>query len=439
MMFPGMSMSFWHRLLFLLVLVCQMVQARRDDDIELTMSPMPYTLEDSSVACLDVNRLTFPVGHQMFDSLYTRLRGLICEGDASLRVLHIGGSHVQAGVFSGRMRSNMQSFATSHESAGLGMTFPFSVLGTNGPREYTYESTGKWEKCRNLESSPVYSLGLSGAVIATGDLASTLTFRSSRPFESVLVYGGSLSDTAWVYPVMVAGEDTLYSSRGSGDMGYEFLFSQPVNECTLALAGDSCGGFIFRGLVVDPYMPGLLYSASGINGAAVPSWLRCELLERELQPIAPDLVLLAIGINDANVVEFSPERFKQNYRELLDRIRRCNPQCAFLFITNNDCYLNVGRRKKTYNKNTEKVERAFLELAEEYHGAVWNLYRIMGGYGSSGKWVKAGLMRSDHIHFTSRGYELLGDMLYNAILEDMSDGLSLLVPEESDTFEEVSM
>lgn len=423
----------WHKryglgLILLFLCLVKTTRAEADGDIP-AWSPVPYMAEDSAVARLELNRLSFPAGHQYFDSLYARLQGLQSDAEACVRMLHIGGSHVQAGVFSGRMRNNLGTLSPASQ-AGLGMAFPFSVMGTNGPKGYSYTATGKWNKSRNIEQSPSARLGLAGAAITTEGISSTLTFTCDRSFESVLVYGGSLSDTAWVYPVMIADGDTLYSSRGSGDAGFEFLFSHPVNECTLALAGDSCGGFAFRGLIADPYTSGLLYSASGINGAAVPSWLRCGEFEAELQPVAPDLVLFAIGINDANVTDFSPEQFKQNYRELMRRIRLSNPQCAFLFITNNDCYLNVGRKKKTYNRNTEKVEQAFLELAEESHGAVWNLYRIMGGYGSSNKWVKAGMMRSDHIHFSVRGYELLGDMLYNAILEDMEACLVGMGPED---------
>lgn len=389
------------------------------DDIKDVLSVTPIDLQaaDSAVAVLEHNRLVFPAGRQYYDTLYARLQDLSASESARLRVLHIGGSHVQAGTFSGQMRSNLQAFSPFH-AAGRGVMFPFSVMGTNGPRDCTYQSTGSWERSRNIEASPSYTLGLAGAALTTSNLSSTITFSYQVPFESVLLYGESLRDTAQVIPVLIADGDTIYPPRSSEEVGYEFLLPKPVTSCTLALTGDSCGMFTFRGVIPDPYTDGLVYTESGINGAAVPSWLRCEEFERELQPLAPDLVLFAIGINDANVTNFSAEQFKENYRSLIARIRRCNPHCALLFITNNDCYLRVGRKKRTFNKNTALVEKAFMELAEEYDGAVWNVYQIMGGYGSSNKWVRAGLMQSDHIHFTQRGYILLGDMLFNALLED---------------------
>ena len=99
----------------------------------------------------------------------------------------------------------------------------------------------------------------------------------------------------------------------------------------------------------------------------------------------------------------------------MDELRKANPNVCFLFITNNDCWLRVGRQRRILNRNTQKVEQAMMELARECDGAVWNQFRIMGGYGSSNRWVNARLMNRDHIHFLRPGYELLADLLYNAL------------------------
>ena len=71
-----------------------------------------------------------------------------------------------------------------------------------------------------------------------------------------------------------------------------------------------------------------------------------------------------------------------------------------------------------HNDNGAAVERAMFELAEEYDGAVWDLFEIMGGNGSATAWRDAGLMKKDRLHFTREGYRLLGDMLYAAIMEE---------------------
>ena len=41
----------------------------------------------------------------------------------------------------------------------------------------------------------------------------------------------------------------------------------------------------------------------------------------------------------------------------------------------------------------------------------------MGGYGSMARWEEAGLAQSDKIHFTPAGYKLVGDLLFDAIMD----------------------
>ena len=72
----------------------------------------------------------------------------------------------------------------------------------------------------------------------------------------------------------------------------------------------------------------------------------------------------------------------------------------------------------TANTNGPLVQRAFYELAQEYGGCVWDLFSIMGGMGSVDNWEEEQLIRPDRLHFTHQGYELLGDLLFNALLTD---------------------
>ena len=103
---------------------------------------------------------------------------------------------------------------------------------------------------------------------------------------------------------------------------------------------------------------------------------------------------------------------------LICRIREVSPDCSFLFLTNNDCYLSLRRKRKRFNPNTVRAREAFIDLAKEYNGCVFDVYSLMGGFKSSDKWLKAKLMKRDHIHFTREGYQLLGDILYNSIIDD---------------------
>ena len=178
--------------------------------------------------------------------------------------------------------------------------------------------------------------------------------------------------------------------------------------------------FVLNGLEPLSWRPGVNYFASGVNGAALTHWVdRCDDLERDLNLVRPDMAILGVGINDSAVSakDFKPDRFKERYRRLIAKVRRSNPECAFIFITNNDSYRYV-RRGMTYNVNAEAVRKAMMELAEEYGAGVWDLYAVMGGAHTVEAWRDAGLIKADRLHFTEEGYALLGDLFVKALMED---------------------
>ena len=353
---------------------------------------------------LEANRLDFPGSCERFDSLLVRLR----DGGQKLNILHIGGSHVQAGIFSNRLRE--------HFDASRGLLFPWKAIRTNAPKDYSLTPSGTWDRSRCIEALPTETLGMSGAAAITNDSLASLRLELPAKYAfSKLRIVGKAEGRAKPYLLLDNGDSIQAEQQGP-----DFLFNLPEHDssCTIAFTDmDSTGRFVMRGIYPEPEQR-IVYTESGVNGASVPSWLRCDLLEEELsRTCPPDLVIFGIGINDANVLpaKFDVERFKESYRMLMDRLRAVNPNVCFLFITNNDCWLRVGKQRRTYNRNTQKVEQAMMELARECNGAVWNQFRIMGGYSSSSRWVGAHLMNRDHIHFLTEGYELLADLLYNAI------------------------
>ena len=71
-----------------------------------------------------------------------------------------------------------------------------------------------------------------------------------------------------------------------------------------------------------------------------------------------------------------------------------------------------------------------MELATAHHAGVWNLFDIMGGLRSMQAWENAGLAQHDKVHFTKEGYELVGDLMYNALMERYIEHLRANVRKE---------
>ena len=101
------------------------------------------------------------------------------------------------------------------------------------------------------------------------------------------------------------------------------------------------------------------------------------------------------------------------------RIKMANPNCAFIFMTNNDSYY----KQRYSNPNIIKVQKAMRNLAKKHKSAYWDLYEVMGGKNSIRTWERYGLAKKDKIHFTREGYNLNADLLFEAIKLDYGNYL----------------
>ena len=176
--------------------------------------------------------------------------------------------------------------------------------------------------------------------------------------------------------------------------------------------------FTLTGILTGTEHPGITYTNVGINGAKVQDYFEevCPLLEKQLAYYKPDLVIFAIGINDANVQRFNEKKFREDYDRLIARIKKVNPNAAIIFETNNDMFRKVKKKRYVQHPNGDVARKAFFALAEKHKAGVWDKYGIMGGLGSMAKWEKADLAKADKVHFKLAGYNLLGDLFYKALI-----------------------
>ena len=402
---PGLA----RHLLLCLAVLC-LAPALRGQDLPACVHP-------------EASALVFPGDRSAQDSLYARLDSLLATGQGNLNVWHIGGSHVQAGFFPNRIRDDIDSLTLRGDR---GFLFPMALAKTNYDKTYRITTTGEWEAPILTKASklrrPRYGITGYGARTASPD--ASVAFRLNPDggdrwaCSRLRVLGYGSSERA--YPYVLSLADTLRFAFDSLTCSYVFDLPASTDSVLVRFAVPAGEEFTLTGLLPESFRPGVNYFASGVNGAALPSWLdKCEDLERDLQLVRPDLAVFGVGINDSATTakDFKPEKFKDNYRRLIAMVRRVNPGCAFVFITNNDSYRYV-RRGMTWNANGAAVRKAMLELAEEYGAAVWDLYGVMGGAHSVEAWRKAGLAKADRLHFTDAGYTLLADLFVEALKAD---------------------
>lgn len=388
--------------------------------------PLVKPVPDLPFAHLEHNKIIYPGDSLAMERFFQKMDSVVFFGEGNVSVMHIGGSHVQAGVFTQQFRDNLLNISPDL-IGGQYFIFPFSTGGTNNPSHYIVRSTGNWTYCRNaVRRETDKRMGLAGAAITTNDSTATVRiltkerypseFPPEYDFNKVTIIG--FSETENVVPVISYNDTILHGQYDEWKSTY--TFSLPNFTDSICIRFDSVPGeFTLTGILLENDMPGISVHGVGVNGARVSSYLRCDDFERDLELIRPDLIIFGIGINDAAENDFEKNTFMRHYNELIKVIQRVNPDCALLFLTNNDSYKREKTKKKNHyevNLNGEIVEEAFMELGKKYNAAVWNQFDIMGGLKSMQDWEEAGLAKKDKVHFTNEGYRLLGDLLYNALI-----------------------
>ena len=368
------------------------------------------------------NRILFQADSSSFERLFRKMDSVLFWGKGNLRVLHLGGSHVQAGTMTRRLRNDLLSLRPALDG-GRGLVFPFSAAHTNNPSSFTTSYEGSWKVTKNVQREPDHRLGLTGiALSASEDKASvtvTAVARDPKPvdqtftFNEVSVLG--YSSVGERVPVVVLPKGDTVVGCHSADSSWSFALPCLTDSVKVATKGE--GEFTLTGIFLDNPFPGISVTGIGVNGASLGSYAKCQDLERDLAMVDPDLVIFAIGINDATATNFSEDEFVRRYKSLVSQVRSVNPDCALLFVSNNDSFRRSRRRGYYVNTNGQLAERAFLRLGKECDAGVWDLFDIMGGLGSMRKWEEAGLAKRDKIHFTETGYELVGDLLFNALMD----------------------
>jgi lysophospholipase L1-like esterase len=387
-------------------------------------SQYPFTISHYDFVQYDSSKLKYPGNADAMDAFYAKLSTLILEGKGQINIVQIGGSHIQADIMSGQMRKRFQSFQ-GDQNAGRGFVFPFRLAHTNTPYGYHFECGGNWSTCRNVEKKRVCTLGMAGISAYTEDSAASLAvcFEPENDikyhFNRIKIYH-DISPTSFEIRLDSGVVESQYTDSVAGFT--EFKLTHYIDSLGMQfLKTDSNQtGFQLYGMNLETDEAGVVFHNLGINGAATTSFLRCGLLSQQLATITPDLVILGLGINDAYGKNFSQSAYEKNYDQLVKEIRKANPDVSIIYTTNNDSYI----RRRYLNRNGIKVQESMKRLAKNQNTALWDMFEVMGGLNSIVVWQRYGLAKKDRIHFTRAGYILMGDLIFDSIIQDFGKYLA---------------
>ena len=346
---------------------------------------------------------------------------MVHEKDRKLNFYHLGGSHLQADIYTHDIRTKLQTYWPEIPGE-RGFLFPFDLAKSNNPWNYEFSSSNSWKSFRSVGKEVCeLNYGLLGAIVSCDDSVIDLHFRYDKTdvkpgFSRIRIFHNK---GRFPYDFNFKELQTcVVDKRDNPEIGYtDIFFANCIDSFDLILNRTTNNPFNVQisGIQLTNQHPGISYTAIGVNGAALFSYLNCGNFEEQLRQSEPDFFAFSVGTNDANMPfdKFNPLLYKANLDKMIQIVLRANPNCAILLTVPNDSYY----LKKHLNKNIERQREVIKELAIQYQCPIWDLYGLMGELGSSKTWQDASLMKPDKVHFTTEGYHLKGDLYFDALMK----------------------
>ncbi|MCS7005543.1 MAG: GDSL-type esterase/lipase family protein [Cytophagales bacterium] len=372
-------------------------------------------LQENKIITFRENTLTY---------FLERLHDVQFSQKQQVHIFHLGDSHIQADIFTGQVRRRFQE----DEKFGIssrGFLFPYKLAQSNNPFTFNVAMRGVWQGFRCVKSTHFSRWGVAGVTALTYDLFATFTVNPNPqellyPIHKIKIFYPVENPTSYVpeiYPE--AGNRVINEQIGNGYI--EFTLAKTQSRITVGLRKTNPiqNHFLLQGISLENYYAGVVYSASGANGAEYRHYIRCEDFSRNLQALEPHLVVISLGTNDGYMLNFDRQYFEANVRYIINKIRNQLPNISILLTTPGDNF----RRYRYPNKNNAIISEVLYQVAQEMDCALWDFYKIMGGFRSVEKWYAYGLCTKDMLHLTAKGYTLQGNLFFEALRQAYLDYL----------------
>ena len=195
---------------------------------DLSGVPGGYAIDLSRYNFIDttLNVIQYPKGNASFEAFFNKMDTLVFENRGQVRILHIGGSHLQADVISGRIREHfIKEYPGA--SAGRGFIFPYSAARTNTPASYASSYQGIWDMNKNVQREIKKPLGLLGIAVSTSDPRAQITLLLDK-YNTEPIWGETklrlfgYSDNNDVVPILRVDSLDIFGKLETASQSYVF-------------------------------------------------------------------------------------------------------------------------------------------------------------------------------------------------------------------------
>ncbi|MBA3971100.1 MAG: hypothetical protein H0X46_02980 [Bacteroidetes bacterium] len=356
---------------------------------------------------------------------YEKLYQLEQKKLTRVNIAHIGDSHIQADLFSGSVRQKMQ---LKFGNAGRGFIFPYRAAKSNEPQSYKTITNVTWDAKRNVFYDKPLPIGVGGFTIETSDsLAEINLMVKDQPkldyrFTKFTLFhekGQSNFDITICDDLNCELGKISSTNKSTNPFVSELKFEKPMRQVYLRNKNaDTAHQRSTRlyGMLLENDSSGVLYNMVGVNGAEYRHYVMSKYFIQQLSYLSSDLIILSLGTNEAFSTGFDKDIFMRSVDSLVTSMRLSNPNASILISTPPDSF-RKSRKGRVKNPDMKLARESLVAYCIQHNLAYWDLYEIMGGYGSMAKWYAVNLSAKDRVHFSGKGYQIQGDLLYNALMQ----------------------
>lgn len=356
--------------------------------------------------------------------LYKKLYELQATKKGRVDIIHIGDSHIQADHFSGLIRQKIQ---LRFGNAGRGLIFPYRVAKSNEPASYKTTTNAVWDSKRNVFYEKPLPIGVSGFTIETADSAAEINLTvKDQPGLGYDFTKFTLFQEKGLRNYDITICDEYNCERGTfksidtsaSNFISQVKFDKPVRQIILRnKVSDTLHQKATRiyGMLLENDSAGVLYNMIGVNGAEYRHYSKSKYFIQQLSYLNADLVILSLGTNEAFAASFDKVEFYRHIDSLVTGIQKACPNATILLTTPADSFRR-SKKGRIKNPDMQEARVTIVNYCLQHNLPYWDLYEIMGGYGSMAKWFTAQLSAKDKVHFNARGYQLQGNMFYQALM-----------------------
>jgi lysophospholipase L1-like esterase len=339
------------------------------------------------------------------------------ENGAPVHILQIGDSHTAGDAITSAWRTRLQARYGAGGRGVLAAGRPYAGYLTWG---VTAAQSGGWRVNATFgphvqEGGP--PLGLSGFTQTAYGAGETLTVAADTPgfqFDRIIVCALTGPGAGAIRLRMGVAEQYWPLAAPAAAPACRTMDSEAPVPSASIVTQDS-GAVSIASFATFRRAGGATLSNLGVVGAQLVHFGRTDdaLVGAELAAYRPDLVVLAFGTNEGFAGGDGDDAV---LRAQIARIRRLAGEgVPILLLGPPDAAARrpglscgdgwaVPRLLGTVRERQRRVARAL-------GAAFWDWSAAMGGRCASSAWVRAGLMRGDHVHFTRAGGERIGAAL----------------------------